>query len=102
MATEIYVVMTSRNTWGKGPEPVIALYHACQGYDDIQQAQFYRFDFPEEKKWWEALLEVNVDGMGAVRYPEGVECVDLGVMQITGIPAKIQTIKRRISNHVDK
>jgi len=102
MATEIYVVMTSRQTWGKGNDPVIALFHACQMYDDIKQAQFYLFDFPEEKNWWEALLEVNVDGMGVVTYPKEVEVTDLGVMDIVGIPARLNTIKRKVGNHVSR
>lgn len=98
--TNIYLVMTSRQTWGKGPDAFVAIYNACQGYEDIKQAQIYCFKFPPEKKWWEALLEVNVDEMGAVTFPKGVEYVDLGVMQMNGIASKICTIANRIENHL--
>lgn len=107
MACEIYVVMTSRQTWGKGPDPLIAMYHACQHYDDIEQAQFYRFHFPDGFKlhdgtvcdvWLDALRQINVDGLGAVSYPKGIEPEDLGVMRVKGIPAKFQTINRKLED----
>lgn len=110
MPCEIYVVMTSRQTWGKGPDPVIALYHACP-YGDIEQAQFYRFTFPDGfslpdgqpcDKWWQALIHINVDEMGIVTHPKGVKPEDLGVMRITGIPARFTTIKSRVNDHVSR
>lgn len=100
--TNIYLVMTSRQTWGKGPDPVVALYNACQGYSDIEQAQIYRFTWTKEIKWPEALMQISVDGMGAVAYPKDVQVEDLGVLKIKGIPAKFLTIQRRLMTFIDE
>jgi len=102
---EVYVALTDRHTWGKGIDPIVALYHSMQSYDDQKQAQIYKITFPENyelpndevmKSPYQAIDLVGVDGMGAISYPKGCEVVDLGVMNITGIPAKFRTIKNKV------
>lgn len=102
MSTTIYMVMTDRQTWGKGEHPIIALFHSMQGRDDIKKVQLYSIEFRNDITWMEALKQIQVDDLGSVSYPRGAKVKGFGLMDVKGLPAKFMSINNRLSMFMSK